>query len=180
MTVLTVAGLSRRKGIAELIRAVGLIRRERSTPDVRLLIVGEGPNRAEFEALAAEQEPGLVTFLGHRHDVRALMRACTVFVLASHAEAMPLVLLEAREQGCAIVATDVDGNAEALGHGAGGVLVPPGDVPALAGAIRDLLLHSDYRAELGGRAVRGLDQFTTARMAADTVEVYADVVRRSR
>jgi glycosyltransferase involved in cell wall biosynthesis len=170
-SVLTVAGMNHRKGIADLIAAVDLVRRE--IPEVRLYLAGHGSERALFEAMAAER--GLaetVTFLGFRADPRPLYPQADVFVLASRAEPFGLALLEARAAGCAIVGTDVDGIPEVLAGGRAGRLVPPRDPARLATAITELLRDSDARAALGRRAQSDLDYWSVERMVDETLALY--------
>ncbi len=175
--IATVAGLHDRKGIAHLIAAFDAVHRVR--PDAHLYIVGEGPERARYEALAAGQGSAAhIHFLGHLDDPRSVLAATDIFALASLQDPFPLVLGEARQMGCAIVSTAVDGIPEALWHGAKGVLVPPADPAALADALVALLNDEPRRAALAAAAAADTDDITVARMSRDTVAVYEDVLRR--
>ena len=118
-------------------------------PMARCVMVGDGALRPQIEALLRAQ--GLqehVTLLGWRRDVVALLKAFDVFVLASHWEGLPCVLLEARASRIPIVATRVGGAAEAIGEYAQGALYQPGDVQAMADRVCQILEDERYRTEL--------------------------------
>ena len=140
-------------------------------------MVGNGPDRAAFETQAAATAvPQRIHFEGFQREPQGYLRAADIFVLASHADPAPLVLTEAREAGCAIVATAVDGIPELLDGGAAGVLVPPRDPKALAAAIVRLL---DAPGEIDiwrARARRNLGPFTVERVARETTAIYRELV----
>lgn len=120
------------KGVLDLVAAF----RTLSGADARLLIAGEGKDMAAARALA--DGDGRIVFTGHRDDVPSLMRMIDVFVMASHAEAFPLALIEAAAGGCAIIATETKGARELL-SGQPATFVPVQDRAALAGAMESLL-----------------------------------------
>ncbi len=174
--ITTVAGMMHRKGIAELITAFETVLA--TQPDAHLYLVGEGPERLLFEAQAAASPAAAhIHFEGMQADPRGYLLACDVFVLASRRESFGLVLIEARQAGCAIVASDVDGIPELLGHGDLGLLVPPENPSALAAAILRLLADQELRASLQGRARENLEPFTTTRMAVEVFAVYSEVAQ---
>ena len=90
------------------------------------------------------------------------------------------MLAEAREAGCAIVATAVGGVPEVLEHGRAGVLVAPGDAAALATALDRLLADGTARADLRRRATENIRWLSCARMAAETIAVYREALDRVR
>ncbi|MBA4072495.1 MAG: glycosyltransferase [Gemmatimonas sp.] len=173
--IVTVAGLYERKGIADLIGAFDLL--APAHPDAQLYIVGEGPDRARFEALAAASPArARIHFEGFRPSPRPYLTQAAVFVLASHAEPGGLVLPEARDCGCAIVATAVDGSPELLENGRAGILVPPRDAPALAAAITRLL-DDPMECERWRTAARAnLDWLRIERQHEETLAVYRDAI----
>jgi glycosyltransferase involved in cell wall biosynthesis len=133
-SIVTVAGLYHRKGIGELIRAFEIACAQ--APDAHLYLVGDGPDRHAFEeqartSLVVER----IHFEGFQKLPQSYMLGADIFVLASRRESFPLVLIEARAAGCAIVACDVDGIAEALDDGRAGILVAPQDEASLARAL---------------------------------------------
>jgi glycosyltransferase involved in cell wall biosynthesis len=173
--IVTVAGLYHRKGIADLIDAFGPIASRHAT--AHLYIVGDGPQRGVFEAMArASPAQDRIVFAGFCTDPRSYMRAADIFVLASHEEPFGLVLTEAREAGCAIIATDVGGVSEALDGGAAGILVPARRSDLLANALIGLLDRPEDREKLRARAVRNLDVFSVTRVSRETLAVYNDAL----
>lgn len=173
--ITTVAGLNHRKGISELLHAFELIAEE--FPGVHLYLVGDGPERALFEGCAgASQYAQRIHFEGCQSEPQAYMMGSDIFVLASRRDSIGLVLMEARQAGCAIVATAVDGIPEALDKGAAGVLVPAQDPVAMAAAFRKLLRDDGLRHELQKRAREGCDYFSCCRMNDDVEAVYRELV----
>ncbi len=119
-------------------------------PDVLFLIVGDGSLRRRLESQSAELGlKSVVRFTGARSDVPSLLGISDLFLLTSDFEGLPLTLLEALAMQIPAVATSVDGTAEVLGAGEGGVLVPPGDPRAMAGAVMALLHDAERRRVVG-------------------------------
>lgn len=146
-------------------------------PGARLLVVGDGPERARLEAAGGEG----VLFLGDRRDVPELLRVLDVFVLPSRNEGISNTILEAMATGLPVVATRVGGNPELVEDGLTGALVPPGDVNALAAALgryRDGPEGARTHGE-AGRA-RVLERFAVDRMVGSYEAVWARVATRSR
>jgi len=177
--IVTVAGLFAHKGIADLIAAFSLVAAH--LPAAMLYIVGDGPMRSRLERQARCQPcADRIVFTGFVDDPRAYMRAADLFVLASRREGFGLVLAEAREAGCAIVATDVGGIREVLDGSAAGVLVRPHRPQALGEAMLDLLRNKEQRRALAARAASGLDWLNVGRMAEETLAVYRGVLEGPR
>jgi glycosyltransferase involved in cell wall biosynthesis len=175
--ITSVAGLYERKGITELIEAFASLASD--FPAAHLYLVGDGPIRSQLEAQAAATAAGArIHFTGFQSQPQSYMLASDIFVLASRRESFGLVLTEARQAGCAIVATLVDGIPEALDGGGAGLLVPPRDVPALTAALRSLLSDRTLAQSLSARAQQGLERFTTATMARDVEKIYRELLRR--
>lgn len=158
--LLAVGRLVQKKGFHVLLDALALLAREGVRP--RLLLVGDGEERAALQRQA--QGLGLpdVEFLGMRtHDeVRRLVHTATAMVLPcivgddGNRDALPTVLLEALAAGLPVLSTPIAGVAEIVDGGRAGLLVPPGDVGALARDIARLLGDAALRAQLAsaGRA----------------------------
>jgi len=175
--IVTVAGMYERKGIADLIDAFEMIAAD--FPSTQLYLVGDGCGRAQFEARSAESPVGdRIHFLGFVKDPRPYLLAADVFVLASHRDSCPLVILEAREAGCPIIATHVDGIPEQLDSGAAGLLIPPKDSGALASALRSLLNDDTLRRRWGERARQGCERFNIKTMAQAVLNVYGELERQ--
>jgi glycosyltransferase involved in cell wall biosynthesis len=134
--VLGVGRLSQAKDFPTFIRAFAEVRRRR---EARLIILGEGEDRAGLEALV--HELGLtadVALPGFRENAIAYMARSALFVLSSAWEGLPTVLIEALAAGARVISTDCpSGPREILQGGRLGALVPVGDVAALAEAILD-------------------------------------------
>jgi glycosyltransferase involved in cell wall biosynthesis len=170
--VLTLARLDAQKGLEYLVGAAALV------PDTLFLIAGDGGERRRLEALAREK--GLaerVRFLGYRDDAHQLLAACDIYVLPSLFEGLPVSVLEAMAAGKPVVATAIPGTDEAVLHGRTGLLVPPADPQALAGAIRDVLSDPTLARRLGeaGRE-RVRQHFSAGRMVERVMGVYEELL----
>ena len=149
-TFTSVSTFSACKAVPSLVNAFARV--ARAHPETRLRLVGDGEERplAEDRALAlgvAEH----VEFTGFRRDVPSQLAKADAFVLPSLNENLPLALLEAMAAGLPCVASSIGGVPEALGDGAG-VLVPPGDEAALAGAMEQLVADPARARQLGATA----------------------------
>jgi glycosyltransferase involved in cell wall biosynthesis len=151
--VLFAGRLAEQKRIDDLLKALDLL--QHVQPDLRTLIVGDGPLRTSLEQTAhAYDLAGKVRFLGHREDVPRLMSAADLVVLPSAYEGLPNMVLEAMHLGKPVVATAAPGTTEVVVDGQTGVLVPVGDTRSLARAIRDVIRDRELARRLGdaGRA----------------------------
>jgi glycosyltransferase involved in cell wall biosynthesis len=168
------------KGILELFAAARIV--ARVVPTVRFLIIG--PVDAEkLDSLTPEmaREYGVgevCVFSGLRNDMPELYALMNVFTLPSHREGFPRSAMEASAMGVPCVVTDVRGCREAVEHGRNGLLVPLGDVEALAKAILDLLDDHEKAREMGaeGRQM-ALDRFDEQRVFALVKAEYARLLR---
>lgn len=174
--VLTAAGLHQRKGTDVLIKAfsdAAVI-----NPSWQLYIVGDGPDRASLEKLARHLEGSdRIHFLGFRNQPNVLLGQTDIFSLASHIEPFGLVLCEARNAGCAIVATATGGIPEVLDFGSAGRLVPTADVATLSKALCDLMQNPSALEEARRRSKHGSEFFSVGRMADDYDKVYNRALR---
>ena len=169
--VLTVARLDRQKGHSTLFAAI------RQVHDATFVLAGDGPEKDALAALAYESGiQDRVIFLGDRRDIPELLACCDLFVLPSIYEGLPLSILEAMAAGKAVVATAVGGTPEIVIDGETGVLVPPGDPAALAGAIQSLLSDPNRVQKIGsaGRALVA-KEFSSDGMVERIHQVYEDL-----
>lgn len=173
----TLARLARQKGIGDLVRAAELVCAV--DPRVGFVIGGDGPEREllakEVRARGLEQHVRLV---GEVHDPWGFYRSLDVFALPSRWEGMAYTLLEAMAAELPVVATSVGGAPEVVAEPAHGILVPPGDIGALAAAVLRYASDPGRRRVTGRRAAqRILTSFSTDQMLSGTVDVYRPVVR---
>ncbi|MEM9979045.1 MAG: glycosyltransferase family 4 protein [Cyanobacteria bacterium P01_D01_bin.2] len=172
--ITTVAGMNSRKGIAELIVAFEKVALD--FPEAHLYLVGHGPEKEQFQAQARQTRvANRIHFEGFQSDPRTYLLSTDVFVLASHREPFGLVISEAREVGCAIVASRVDGIPEVLEQGRAGLLVPPGDPQALATTIAGLLKNSTKLNYWKAQAQKNLDWLNVTRVATETLGIYGEL-----
>jgi len=169
--VLGCGRLVEQKDFATLILAFQEIRRRRKA---RLLILGEGPQRAMLEELTAQL--GLsddVAMPGFDPNPFAAMRAASVFVLSSRWEGLPTVLIEALAAGAVVVSTDCpSGPFEVLKGGALGPLVPVGDAAALADGIERALVAPTSAADRLAQA----GNYTVSRAVSNYEELLRQVI----
>ncbi|BAY92221.1 MULTISPECIES: glycosyltransferase family 4 protein [unclassified Tolypothrix] len=177
--ITTVAGMYTRKGIVELIEAFIKIAAE--VPQAHLYLVGNGPDRAMFEAMVQNTPfANRIHFEGFQSEPQRYMLSSDIFVLASHCESFGLVLTEAREAGCAIIASDVDGIPETLDRGQAGLLVPPKDSQTLANALMYLLNDSEQLQKLKSQAKQNLERFSVTRVHEETLSLYYELLDNYR
>jgi hypothetical protein len=176
-SVLFVGRLEARKGIDTLLTIVpALLRRHRSlVVDVvgKDNGIGDASARGRFEAVHGR--PARCRFHGAVDDERLdrFYRDCTVFVAPSRYESFGLVYLEAMRWGKPVVGCRTGGVPEVVRDGETGLLVPPGDAPALETAVARLLDDGDLRARLGAAARAAVEgEFSAATMAERTVAFY--------
>ena len=167
----TVTRLSPQKAPLDFVDAAAHVAARR--PDVHFVIVGDGPLRAEMEAaIAVRSLTDRVHLTGLRRDVPDLMHSFDVFALTSLWEGLPRVLPQAMTTGLPIVATAVDGNAEAVTDGVNGFLTPPGDPQAMAAALLRLLEDSVLARRMGEAGRRKAGEFSAHRMVSDIAALY--------
>ncbi|HWK68271.1 MAG TPA: glycosyltransferase family 4 protein [Rhizobiaceae bacterium] len=175
LVLLTVGRFTPQKGYPHLLKAAQKILRAKR--DVRILLVGDGPDRESTQKMAADLGIGaFVDFLGERADVPDLLAAADLFVLASLFEGLPLVVLEAMAMGLPVVASRIGGVCEALGPDYPW-LFDVADEDALAATIAGALGDKTMRQSLGDQNRRRFSsRFTAERMAAETAALYGAVV----
>ena len=176
--ILFVGRLVYYKGVDVLVRAAAGL-------DADLVLIGRGPLESNLRELAtALGAAQSVTFLPPQDEdeLSAWYHAADVFCLPSVArsEAFGLVQIEAHAAGTPVVSTNLPtGVPYANLHEVTGLIVPPGDAPALRAARSRLLSDDDLRVRLGRQAQeRALREFTIPRMVAGALEVYAEAIER--
>jgi glycosyltransferase involved in cell wall biosynthesis len=148
----------------------------RHYPDLKLLIVGSGPEREPLERQARElQVIAGCRFHESTQEVAQWLRAIDIFVLPSLSEAFSNSLMEAMAAGCCAVASRVGGNPELVRHGDTGLLFEAGNPESLAEQLRALVADDELRsrlAEAGSRFVT--DTFRTPRSVGRMQDIYAN------
>ena len=175
----TVGRLSRQKGHSILIRAAPQVLS--IVPNVKFVIVGQGPDSDKLRALIEQLGLGRSFILsGHVPDVGSLLTAMDLYVHPSLWEGMPNAVLEAMAFSKPIIATNVDGTIELLVDGESGMLIPPGDAQSLASAIIRLLTHKEESAKLAGAAhERVASQFSLDSTMAATAQLYESLLLKT-
>jgi glycosyltransferase involved in cell wall biosynthesis len=168
--VVAVGAVSHRKGVDIVLDAFGQLLD--TVPNAHLYFVGH-PDWTEFvEESSHRPYASQVHFEGFVAQPQVYMTSADVFVLASRRDPFPLVLLEALESGCAIVASTADGIPEALGNGDAGLLSPVGDAAALAGHLQAVLTDPELAERLRRSALQAARTFTVERMSEDYLHLY--------
>jgi glycosyltransferase involved in cell wall biosynthesis len=175
--VLGIVGrLDLQKGFAYLLEAVATLRK--SFSGLRLLIVGEGPDRGKIEELISRH--GLsdhVTMAGQQTDMPRIYNSIDIFVLPSLNEGLPMTLLEAMATCKPVVATRVGAVPKVVTDGVTGLLVDPGDATGLTHALAQLLSDPDQCRNLGRNARAEVERhYTAATMVEKYHEMYARVL----
>jgi glycosyltransferase involved in cell wall biosynthesis len=171
------------KGQDMMIRAMAAVRACRR--DAVLLLVGEGPDRAQCETLAHELGLGeAVRFAGHRTDIADILAAVDVVVMPSVCEdASPLVALEASAAGRPVVAFESGGVPELIVHDQSGLIVPKGDIAGLSEATLRLLDDPQLAGRLGAAGRSRASRFNMSRHVSELMDICEEVLdehRRSR
>jgi phosphatidyl-myo-inositol alpha-mannosyltransferase len=168
-----------RKGLLELLKAFRILRREGR--DVRLLIVGSGPQEREARRYVLTRRLVDVEFLGRVSDTEKaqLYRTADVFVSpATGRESFGIVLLEAMAAGAPIVCSDIHGYKGVVRRGEQALLVPPKDPRALAAAVDQLLADPAERARMSASGRERAEEFSWERVTAKVEDYYGFVIRR--
>ena len=168
------------KGLDVLIEAFAKIAKRRTVRDrpIRLVIVGDGPERARCETALRKRDIFDQAWLpGAQDDIPGLMRALDAFVLSSLNEGISNTILEAMSSSLPIIATEVGGNPELIENGVHGVLVPPGDAEILSREIENLIDDPAHAHALGVAARRRIEsEFSLEAMANAYRDMYEDVL----
>jgi glycosyltransferase involved in cell wall biosynthesis len=168
----TVSRLYPVKGVDFLIRALVQV-------EASLVIVGDGPEHAALETLAADLGVAdRIHWAGHRRDVPILLPAFDLYVQPSLHEGMPNTILEAMASGLPVIATAVGGTPEAVDDGITGLFVPPRTPDALAEAITALLRDPTLRRKMGRAGqerVKG--HFSLEQMVRQTQALYERLLK---
>jgi glycosyltransferase involved in cell wall biosynthesis len=176
-TLLAIGRLSHEKAFGLLLESFAQARAQ-SGPGRQLLIAGEGPERerlaSRISVLGLQED---VYLAGYLEGADRLLKDAAGFVMSSLTEGLPLVLLEAMQWRVPILATAVGAIPQLLGDGSRGQLVAPGDAPALAAGLRNMMASEEPQAAGVALASAAVSQhYTSARMAAQYLAAYAEIM----
>jgi glycosyltransferase involved in cell wall biosynthesis len=165
--------MRRYKAIDVVIRALAGVRR--TVPDARLVIVGDGPDRARLESIVQELGlSGAVEFTGKMRgeEMVRLLNRCHVFLNASPKEGWGLTVVEANACGVPVVGSDVPGLRDSIQDGVTGFLVPYGDVDAFAARAAELLTDDALHARMSEAGETWARSLTWERCANEMERVF--------
>ena len=173
--------LAPKYGIDVLIKAFKIVHDRNSDVATSLVIVGDGPNRREYEELV--RQCGLtdcVSFMGRVDNNRlpSLYNSFSVDVSLSDAESFGVVAVEAMSCGCPVVVSDADGFTEVVEDGVTGIIVPKGDPEAAASAIQRFVDDPSLRERMGQAGRRRVGQmYDWHDCVMKMIHIYRDVTR---
>lgn len=176
-TILCVARLMSGKGVLELVRALPLVRRH---IPARLVLAGDGPERARIQALATELDVAdWVDLRGYveGEELASLYRSADVFALpTSLPEGFPVSILEAMAAGLPVVTTPARGPVDHLAEGRHALFVHPHDPEALAVSLTRLLMDDELRRSMGEANLQRIREFDPDAVAEDYLGVLEEIV----
>jgi phosphatidylinositol alpha-mannosyltransferase len=182
LNILFVGRLEKRKGANYLLKAYQRVKRD--IPDSRLIIVGPGTKlRDKYEKQVKKHDLRDVVFVGYtsHEDLPRYYKTADVFCApATGWESFGIVLLEAMAVGKPIIASDIDGYASILEHGAEGLLVPPKDEESLAQALTSLLKDEKMRQEMGARGILKAAEYDWTNVARRVESLYKNVLSETQ
>ena len=159
------------KNIQGILSAVAILAKR--LPNIRLYVIGSGPERDNLEEYVRKLDlKEHVEFTGRlAHDeTLSLVKASHAFILNSTYEGLPHVILEAQALGTPVVATNIKGTNECIENGETGLLVTPGDVDELSGAIESVIVEDEERSRLTTNAREYLTQHFSWKMNVSELE----------
>lgn len=171
LIIISIAELHERKGLKYLIEAIPEVAEK--FPNIKLVIVGEGPERKSLENLIKELSSNHIILTGRQKEIPKLLKSSDIFVLPSRREAFGLVVLEAMVTGLPVIASKTGGIPEIIENGRNGLLVEPENSKKLAKALMDLIANSDKREKLSKAGTEtARKKFTAKKMAEEYEKIY--------
>jgi phosphatidylinositol alpha-mannosyltransferase len=174
--LLFVNRLDPRKGFSVAVAAFEILGRD--LPDLRLVVAGDGPDRDAVDRLSGRLRERVLMLGTVPHErLPAFHAAADVFIGAARGrESFGIVLVEAMAAGLPVVASDIDGWREVVRDGVDGLLVPPSDPRALAGAIRRVLDDHGLAGRLGRAGRERSERYRWETVAEEIEAAYRDAV----
>ncbi len=176
LIITSIAELHERKGLKYLIQALPEVIKK--FPNIKLVIIGEGPDRKNLENLVKNLSlQKHVVLLGKQKEIPKLLKSSDIFCLPSRREAFGLVNTEAMMAKLPVIASSVGGIPEIVKDGETGILVDPEDSPGLAKALIELVSNEKKREEMGEKGYkRVLSDFNSKAMAKKYEDIYSEVL----
>jgi glycosyltransferase involved in cell wall biosynthesis len=171
-----VGRFSEQKNPLDWVRVAGKV--GRADPNLRFLLVGDGPLRPQVvDLLAQEGISGQTILTGLRRDAPRMLAAMDIFMLTSLWEGLPRVIPQAMSMGLPVIANQADGTLEAIRDGETGYLCLPGNTVQMAERCTHLIEHPQERLEMGqkGRAF-AIKEFDLQRMIAQIENLYEELL----
>jgi glycosyltransferase involved in cell wall biosynthesis len=179
-TMVYMGRLAYEKSLDDVVSALAIARTK--VPDLRLIMVGDGPDRARLEANVRSQGlSGAVDFVGIKHGTRLRdeIRIHDVFVTAATSENMPVSVLEAMSAGLPVAAVAALGMPEIVLDGTTGLLAPVGDISKLAENIVHIVTNSTLRSEFSRAAHQMANEHKPATIAKTLAAEYASLYAKA-
>ncbi len=179
LNILYLSRIEPRKGLKYLLYAIPRIRA--SYPNTRFIIASDGPQRARYERFVRQQGWPDVVFTGfvRSDELPRYYASCDLFCAPSTgSESQGVVLLEAMASSKPIVASNIEGYCDVIHDGDDGLLVPPRDSEALAGAICRLLGDANMRASMGAKGREHAGEFSWPRITSRIVDYYQMLIEQ--
>lgn len=149
-------------------------------PDLRLVVVGDGVERANLERLANELGvSSRIHLLGFRDDIPDILTLSDIFLLPSRSEALPVSVIEAMRAGLPVIASRVGALPELVEDGESGILTEAGDVIGLSKALQRLLDDPTFGKRLGARGRTIFEaEYTADKMVSRTEQLFESLIER--
>ncbi len=172
LIIISVAELHERKGLKYLIEAIPEV--SAKFPNIKLVIVGEGPERPELEKLIKKLDiANHVILTGRQKEIPKLLKCADIFVLPSRREAFGLVILEAMITGLPVIASTTGGIPEIITDNKTGILVKPENSAEISEALLDLIAHPEKRSKLSSAGAKLVhEKFQAKKMAEEYEKIY--------
>jgi N-acetyl-alpha-D-glucosaminyl L-malate synthase BshA len=175
--IIYIGALVHQKGVDVLLN--GFKKIKETHPDLKLVIVGDGPERENLEGLAEKLGLTIIEFTGYLEDLDQVFTSQSILVLPSRKEGFGIALLEAMARGVPVVASKTGGVLEIVEDGRNGLLFSKEHPESLADAVIKLLDNSKLRTRIVKGGLKTAEKFSWDKMAEETDVVYDELAGKS-
>lgn len=170
-----VASLTPEKGHMTLLKAFSEV--HTATSEIKLCLVGEGPERNKIENYIYDNKLSETVFLkGSRADIRELYKGFDVFILPSYQEGLPMVLLESMASGVPVIVTYVGAIPEIIQNNQNGIIIEPGNIGQMAQAILEINSNKEIRGTIRKNALKTVkEKYSSDLMTEEYQQIYKEV-----